>query len=675
MKKNIGFLLALISLVSCNNQISTSTSQTTTDSTTSQTTTGSTTSQTTTSEDSSSSEENYDTLQEVMDNLNSSAFSSDYICKENIGLSDMKNVGVNKQRFENEKLYNVPEGTIYLAEDYNITPNGSNNSGNLSILLNNLVNVKGNKIIKFKQGIYKFSATVDVNGIEDVYLVGDNTEFLYSGWGTYFEAKVSKNVNIMNISFDMEYSPTIAGTVKSVIRKDNNPVVILDIPDEFDLSQSIYQNWGKKTCSYMECYYDDITGGYVPNRNGNLFYNSPSSSSLRGVYDIEYTASSRELAITLNENFEYRTKTYEDPKIGTKVSFAYTMYENHGFHFVNCENVYFENVNVYVTGGMGFRVEGGKNVYLNRTNFATKKGSNRIMTCTADIIHTIALEGDLNITNCLLEGSHDDALNIKSFYTKVTNVNASSKEIDIAQTQNEVAIPYVVGDTIDIYNPENMEFIDTFKIVDIAKIGTSYTLTVDKRPSKVKVGQTVGNASKITKMTLDNCIIRNKRNRGILLQSRKSKIINCTFQNVVMGAIQVLAVNDIFKEAIVPQDIEIANNKFLNNYNDLSVFAYGDNPSKCVSGTIKNVDIHNNYFFNGHGDTIWILANTNTKIYDNLIHYSKALTSVIMDISTSSDVNVYNNVLYNLTTSNMQMIVSTSCTNLTNENNEERSSL
>ena len=85
MKKNIGFLLALISLVSCNNQISTSTSQTTTDSTTSQTTTGSTTSQTTTSEDSSSSEENYDTLQEVMDNLNSSAFSSDYICKENIG--------------------------------------------------------------------------------------------------------------------------------------------------------------------------------------------------------------------------------------------------------------------------------------------------------------------------------------------------------------------------------------------------------------------------------------------------------------------------------------------------------------------------------------------------------------------------------------------------------------
>ncbi len=662
--RNICLLLALFSLFACNRTETTSSNKASNSNNSSNI-----------SSLESSNQDNFSNVNEVINRLNSSAFSNEIECKENIGLNDMKNVGVNKNRFENETLYLIPEGTIYLAEDYNITPLGENNSGNLSSLLASLVNVKGNKIIKFKQGVYKFSATVDTDGIEDLYLVGDNTEFLYSGWGTYFEAKVSKNIMISNISFDMEYSPTIAGIVKRVDRINNNPVVVLDIPNEFDLTQSLYQNWQNKTCSYMECYYDEKTDGYVPNRNGNLFYNSPSSSNIKGVYGANYSSSSKELAITLNENFAYRTKDYADPAIGTKVSFAYTMYENHGFHFVNCENVYFENVNVYTTGGMGFRVENGKNFYLNRTNFATKKGSNRIMTCTADIIHTIGLEGDLNITNCLLEGSHDDALNIKSFYTKVTSINASSKEIDISQTQNEVAINYEIGDTIDVYNPENMEFIDTFKIVDLTKIGTSYTLTVDKRPSKVKENYTVGNASKITKMTLDNCIIRNKRNRGILLQSRDSKIINCTFQNVVMGAIQVLAVNDIFREAIVPQNIEIYNNKFLNNYNDLSVFAYGDNPSKCVTGTLKNVDIHNNYFFNGVGNTIWILANGNTKIHDNLIHYNKALTSVIMNIENSSSINVYNNVLYNLTTANMSIVVSKSCLDLINKNNEVRSSL
>lgn len=626
-------------------------------------------------ESNSSEKVDYASLSSVLDGLSGDAYQNGLECEENIGLDDEKSVGVDRNRFENEELYPIPEGTVYLAEDYGISQDGTSNSEKLSLLLSDLVSVTGNKIIRFKKGVYPFTATVDVTGIENLYLVGDDTEFSYTGWSTYFEAKLCKNLEIRDISFDMRYSPTIAGTVKAVKEEDGHPVVTLAVDEEFDLSNLLYQNWGKKTCSYMECYFDDVTGGYVPNRNGNLFYNSPSSSNDRGVYSLSYDASYRELSITLNENFPYRTRTYQNPAIGTMVSFAYTMYENHGFYFVGCENVFLENVNVYTTGGMGFRVEGGKDFHLNRTNFATKKGSNRIMTCTADIIHTIALEGKLDITNCLLEGSHDDALNIKSFYTSVTSVSASSREIDIAQTQKEVAVTYEVGDMVEIYDPEKMELIDTFKIVELMKTGTSYTLKVDKRPTKVKAGYTVGNASKSTKMTLDNCIIRNKRNRGILLQARNSKIINCTFQNVVMGAIQVLAVNDMFREAIVPQNIEISNNKFLNNYNDLSVFAYGDNPSKCVSNTLKNVEISNNYFYNGTGETIWILANGNTKIQHNLIHYTKALTDTVMDIETSESIDISDNVLYNLSSSEMTMMKTTDCLNLTKENNEERKTI
>ncbi len=679
-RQRMSLLLGFVLLFSCNNRTSeTGNNPSTTDKETNETMTDKITDTSINSgkesESNSSEKIDYASVSEVLDGLNSSPYQNGITCEETIGLSDTKNVGVDRERFETENCYPIPEGTVYLAEDYGITQEGTNNSGSLSLLLSKLASVKGNKIIQFKKGIYPFTATVDVTGIEDLYLVGDETEFSYNGWSTYFEAKLCKNIEIRGISFDMKYSPTIAGTVKAVTKADGHPVVTLAVGEEFDLSNSLYQNWGKKTCSYMECYYDEATGGYVPNRNGNLFYNSPSSSDTRGVYSLSYDASYKELSITLNENFPYRTKAYQDPAIGTMVSFAYTMYENHGFYFVNCENVTFENVNVYTTGGMGFRVEGGKDFHLNRTNFATKKGSSRIMTCTADIIHTIALEGNLDITNCLLEGSHDDALNIKSFYTSVTGVSASAREIDIAQTQKEVAVTYEVGDIIEVYAPEKMQLIDTYKILELTKTGTSYTIKVDKRPTKVVVGYTIGNATKSTKMTLDNCIIRNKRNRGILLQARNSKIINCTFQNVVMGAIQVLAVNDMFREAIVPQNIEIRNNKFLNNYNDLSVFAYGDNPSKCVSNTLKNVDITDNYFYNGHGETIWILANGNTKIQHNLIHYTEVLTDTVMDIETSESVDISSNVLYNLSSSTMTMIKTTSCLNLTQENNEERKTL
>ena len=589
---------------------------------------------------------NYVETNEFLERITSS-YSYDMTPKEDMGLSSTKDVGVNKELLENEVKFTCPtEGTVYLAEDYGITPTAENNAGNLSILLANIRSVEGNKIIKFKGETYPFGATVDVTSIEDLYLVGEEgTLFEYYGWGTYFEAKLSKNVNIYNITFDMIYSPTIAGTIKRVSDGNGQSTVTLSIPSEFDLSKEMYMNWSGATCSYMECFYDEVTGGYVPDTNANLFYNSPTSASNKGVLGVSYRESSRELDIILNHKFPYCA--YKTPTIGKKVSFAYTMYENFGFYFLDCETVNFENVTVHVTGGMGFRVDRGKNFNLNRVRFSPKKGSERIMTCTADIIHTIALEGPLNITNCILESSHDDALNIKTFYTKITSVNASAREISVQQTQNECTIPFYVGDQIDIYNPATMGFVDSYTIKEIVKSGTAYTFTVDRRPNRNITDYNCGNATRITELNLNNTLIRNKRNRGILLQTRKSQIVNCTFQNVVMGAIQVLSVTDIFREAIVPQDIKIANCKFISNSDDISVFAYGSNGSNSSeANTIKNVEITNNLFYNTKGRAIWLLANGNTSIHHNLFYYPSKNNQVKVDIQSSCDIKFEYNVLY-----------------------------
>ena len=594
---------------------------------------------------------------EVLSILKSSPFSSKIKTNDLIGLEKISDVGVDKTRFDNEILYPVPnEGTVYIAEDYGITQDSDANTGTLSLLLKEIKSVEGNKIIKFKKGVYYFSGKVDITGISDLYLVGEEgTEFVYKGWTTYFEAKASKNVHISNISFDMLYSPTISGTIKSYNESDTQSTIVLSIPDEFDLTNSLYTNWQGTTCSYMECYYDSLTGSYVPDRNANLFYNSPTSSNNKGVESATYNSNTRELTIVLNYSFPYCS--YRTPKIGTNVSFAYTMYENHGLYFYQCENVYLENVNVYVSGGMGFRVDEGKNVYLNRVNYMNREGSKRIMTCTADIIHTAALEGDLRITNSILEASHDDALNIKSFYTVVSSVSASAKEIEVKQTQSEVLISYEIGDTIDIYSKETMGLVDTYTITDVYKSGSNYTLTVDRRPKNVEIGQNVGNVTKSTKMELDNCIIRNKRNRGILLQARNSSITNCTFQNVVMGAIQVLSVYDSFREGIVPQNITLNNNKFINNNADISVFAYGaSGGNHSVPSTIKNVEISNNYFYNGKGSNINLLAVGNCNVLNNLFDYTELNTSNIIYMKLSNSITLMNNLLITPHTSSINFL-------------------
>ena len=686
MKKNILFVMALMALVGCSiGESSSSSSQVNSE--------NSSISSSEVSSEMSSVNENSSTLdnsnnesssltsseetlalksqKEALSILKSSPYSSQIKTNDSIGLSQLNNVGVNQERFENESLYPVPDtGTVYIAEDYGITQESEANTGTLSLLLKDLKSVEGNKIIKFKKGIYYFTGKVDITGISDLYLVGEEgTEFVYKGWTTYFEAKASKNVHINNISFDMLYSPTISGTIKSYNETDTQSTIVLSIPEEFDLTNKLYTSWEGITCSYMECYYDSLTGSYVPDRNANLFYNSPTSSNNKGIEKATYNEDTRELSIVLNYSFPYCR--YQTPTIGTNVSFAYTMYENHGMYFYQCENVYLENVNVYVTGGMGFRVNEGKNVYLNRVNYMNREGSKRIMTSTADIIHCAALEGDLKITNSILEASHDDALNIKSFYTAVSSVSASAKEIEVKQTQNEVVVSYEVGDTIDVYSKETMGLVDTYTITDVYKSGTSYTLTVNKRPKNVEVGQNVGNVTKSTKMELDNCIIRNKRNRGILLQVRNSSITNCTFQNVVMGAIQVLSVHDSFREGIVPKNITLNNNKFINNYEDISVFAYGSKGGNySIPSTISNIEISNNFFYNGKGTNINLLAVGECNITNNLFNQEEKNTSKIIFMKLSNAINLLDNLLITPHTSSINFIEDNGdVTNLTQANN------
>ncbi|MDD6302708.1 MAG: hypothetical protein PUA56_05395 [Bacillales bacterium] len=633
---------------------------------------GSDSNNTSTISEEQSSTNNYVSANEVLKSLKRGPYCENIVTQENVGLENTAMVGVDQNKLINEERYAVPnDAKVYIAEEYNIVFDGENNSGNLSILINSLKNVAGNKVIKFKKGTYRFTNFISAEEVSDLYLVGEEgTYFEYIGWGTYFEAKVCKNIHINNIIFDMKYSPTISGTIIA-IDESSDPVITLSIPEEFDLTYSMYESWDAKTGSYMECFYDESTGKYVPDRNKNLFYNSPSSAEYKGIAGVTYRNSSRELNIKLKTSFPYCK--YRTPVIGTKVSFAYTMYENAGFHYVECENVYLENVTAHVVGGMGFRAEGGKNVYLNRANFMTRDGSERIMTCTADIIHTMAVEGEVNVSNCILEGSHDDALNIKSFYTKILSVNQSLKEITVAQTQSEINITYAVGDVIDIYNPSTMEYVASYTINELQRNGTGYIFTVDKRPNRDIAGYNCGNATKATHMKLVNSIIRNKRNRGILLQARYSEITNCTFQNVVMGAVQLPAVMDIFREAIAPRDVVLANNKFLNNYDDISVFSYGeDGPNGAKANTITNIEICNNYFYNGYGTPVNLRGTGSVKVHNNLFEYDKGRTNYLASIYYSDNIEIYDNVAY-LSGLNIEWLYKEETSVVKSENNEKRS--
>ena len=190
-----------------------------------------------------------------------------------------------------------------------MTPDGQYNAANLNRLLSDLASVDGNKVIRFASGTYNFMSYIEIMKVNDLWLVGeDDTLFLYSGWVSYMRATLSKNINIKNIQFDMKYSPTIAGTITKVDESGSDPV---------------YNNRLKEYSSYMECYYDEASGKYTPDYDGNLFYNTTTSNpAYMGIGKLSYNSATRELSIPLLRQFpwwSYRTPNWQTNDKGRRL--------------------------------------------------------------------------------------------------------------------------------------------------------------------------------------------------------------------------------------------------------------------------------------------------------------------------------------------------------------------
>ncbi len=636
-------------------------------------------SESSTSEESSSSTIPLEevTREEALESLKG-RYSERITTSEKIGLSDLSRVGVDKDALDNETLYPTPEEgvTVYRVEDYEVSVNNTNNSRALQALVDTLRTQSGKKVISFGEGTYRFNSAIQVTNASDIYFLGHNTKWVLNAWTTYLSFSGTENIHVEGFTFDMDPSPTVAGTVKSYsYDASGNCDVVLSLPEEFDCSASAYTSWDPNgnsnyTGSFMECIRDPISGKLSPDRNKNLFYNSTTSANNFGMLSMTYSKAAHELTVKLNKKFPYCS--LKNPTIGGWVSVAYTMYDHFGFSLTKAKDTYFEHVTTYVAAGMGLRANAGENLYLNHVNFIQDPNSARIMTCTADIIHTCALEGDLRITNCILESSHDDALNIKSFYGKITSIVKSSREITIDQTQNECAIRFEEGDDIDFYDPETMEYIDTYHVVSSTCSGTTYRVIVDRRPNNLVEGYSAGNDTRSTRMYLHNCLIQNKRNRGILLQTRYSEISQCTFHNVIMGAVQMLSVGDIFREAIAPKEIIFKDNKIVRcQGGDLSIFAYGTS-GNSVAGAIRDITVENNYFYNGPTSAITTRSVNGLRIAHNLMHYPELSSRSLITVRQTLDATIEDNLAYiDNSYSNVTMVTENEgCSNITQANNE-----
>lgn len=611
-------------------------------------------------------------LGEYVDKLSADEFTTSGL-KGNYGLTDAENVGVNKSDFEKEIYPSLKDteitalgGTILEWETF--AEGSQSNYHQMLAMFNRAKELMSEKVdkpvkIKLPEGPIEIeseysssdSFTYMLNGFKKLYIEGDNTKILIKIKGIEFRGFLHfencVDIRINNIILDYVIPSIFTGQIKSYDETEKT-VTVQIFPEFNELISRIatfnQTNVDRMLFSYIE--FDSITNAVK--EGGNY-------GTGAGKYIKSYTITGNN-----NDGFQMTIKLdsfSNNPVIGDLTACAFTEYGYNGLTFISSQDIFVENFTVYTAPGVGVHAVDSTNLYFNRFKLQLKPNSKRLMTSTADGLHFDANFGDMKITNSLFENTHDDALNAKSgYYYSVGSVEITSKKIVISRKTTGIVAPKI-DNKMEVYDPETFELIGEFTVANCEAYGDGYVITAKESLARMGtekwIGANIMNASASAKLVFSNNIIRNKRNRGLLVQVRGALIENNSFINVAHAAIFVHSVFDFFNEAMVPSDIVIRGNKFINgNYlfghaGEISVFANSD-LSTAPPATIKNIEISNNFFSKNGNAAISLASSSQSKILSNLFHNSARRTSNVRNetaiiLSNTIDSEVKNNYIYN----------------------------
>ncbi len=492
---------------------------------------------------------------------------------------------------------------------------------------------------------------IDYNGL---YVRGNGCKITltYNNFGFRGFARVdkSKDIHFNDIVIDYQIPTAINGLITDINKDKLTVTVQIDKSFNETVKRAVAAN--AKIQSYVE--FDAIT--LAPKQGGNF------GTATEGfITNYTYSGNDEEgytFVVQFGQAYAY---AFKDTALGDYANLAFSMYVYNCFDFNESENAYMENVTIHTTAGMGVVGRRTTNIYANRVNIAIPKDSGRLMTVTADGMHFAECYGDVKVTNSIIEYTHDDALNIKSgYYYTLTGVSIQNKTLTIAKKTEGISMPEV-GNVIEFYDGNNFEKKGYGTVESVTGTESSYVVKVKESLIKQNAGNwgnnvVATNISKTAKFTFENNIVRNKRNRGLLIQVRDASIKNNSFFNVGHGTISIHSSLDQFNEATMPKSITIENNKFVNNNyllslaGDISVFARAT--ALGPVGAITDITIKNNFISRNGNAGVSLQACSDSVIEDNLFHNNGRVTTgevyeCAVELNNASDIVINSNYAYN----------------------------
>ena len=361
------------------------------------------------------------------------------------------------------------------------SPNEENATPSVVSALAELKQVGGG-ILRFEKGDYHFyedgterifyavsnnsagekKIVFSLRDMDGITVDGNGSRFIIHGRIFPFAVDRCQNVTIKNIYFDRDVSPHISLRVRNVTKEGfgleiDRKKVSFYVEDG---SLSFIRPWGEvsgKTSVLSLHSADRIRVRYLLTGDCSARYDHlPTAFMWADATETEWGVN-----LTCRSVDGAQPCLYEE---GEHLSlFLDGGRENDLLFFTECESVRIENVTVRQAMGMGIIAQLCRNITVKglRTEYDESVGG---VTFTADAMHFVNCDGDLEISDCHVTHSEDDILNVHGIYTLLDSADKDSLSVKLMHHEQRGFCPYRHGDLLRLIDQSDMGIVGKFRV-------------------------------------------------------------------------------------------------------------------------------------------------------------------------------------------------------------------
>lgn len=514
---------------------------------------------------------------------------------------------------------------IYRTDKYSVIGDGKTSCS--SALTELIERVPDGSTILFTEGKYYFDRQVEIRNKKRLTICGENATLIthFAPCGTCEENNdlfVFTGCDDLSMHDFIITTDNLIGMTGRVVAIDNAARTYdVRVFDEFPMTG--YEHlWGNNSCDeegmpdYIVAEYEPITEKTITDKDGNK------RKILVGtIYDL------------LPDNtIRVHLKDYqkmEGLRIGHLINFRYYIYGTSHLKISDCNRVEFKNLDFYRCTSMALIVSPRcSDLTLDHFNIRVAPGSRELYAANADGIHILGLCGYLRIKNSEFNGLGDDILNIHGTAGEITDIlpDGSLKmehrhRDGISPLQPNWALP---GDVVAVYDSKTFLQKGTLTIKTFDQNGLA---TITESTGTFSVGDALANTAYFAETHISDCICKNTRARGLLLQTHNVIVENCYFNGFSLPGILISPDIRFWYEVGPSENVIIRNNVFdkcayikvEQNRGAVAVLSCHDSqPGDYPAGVHKNISIIKNVFRNTGNSAIFVSATDGVEICDNL---------------------------------------------------------